>query len=530
VGYATLREVEFRRSGESCIRSTLRNDGGRGPARRADSASIRRTVKNRQLRPISFLAVEHAATAVKPKAGYVRDWPSRVGRHLLQSLELGAWLRRLVFWGGAVATGAVAVAFARGSDLALRFCHAATRQDAFWPWLAPPFGLALVAWLTRRVFPGAQGSGIPQTIAALSLSTVAARDRLLSMRIAVGKFVLTIIGLASGASVGREGPTVQIGASIMHSLGRLARFPAADLDRGLILAGGAAGVAAAFNTPLAGIVFAIEELSRSFEERNSGTIFTAVILAGVASVALVGNYTYFGSTQAALTEPRMWLVVPICGVLGGLAGGTFARCMLRLRRGLPGWLGAMSARSPVRFAFLCGLIVAIIGWASSGATFGTGYGEARALVQNEVAPNTWFALAKALATLASYASGIPAGIFAPSLAVGAGLGGTLSMYVDFAPGGAVVVLTMAAYFAGVVQAPLTALVIVSEMTGNRSLTLPLMAVALIGRGASALICRESLYRALAQTFLNPPLAKPPPATAQPGAGSSPAAIKSPDGD
>ncbi len=438
---------------------------------------------------------------------------SRLGRLVRHWLRPGPWLRRLVFWGGAVATGAVAVAFAKGSDLALALFHWAAHRSTAWSWFAPPMGLALAAYLTRRVFPGAQGSGIPQTIAALSLPTTEARDRLLSIRIAVGKFLLTLTALTSGASVGREGPTVQIGASIMHSLGRLARFPAADMDRGLILAGGAAGIAAAFNTPLAGVVFAIEELSRSFEERNSGTIFTAVILAGVTSVALVGNYTYFGSTQAALPEPRMWLVVPICGVLGGISGGIFARCMLRLRRGLPGRLGELQKQTPVRFAFVCGVVVAVLGWASHGATFGTGYAEARALVQQDVAPSDSFALVKALATLASYVAGIPAGIFAPSLAVGAGLGGTLSAYSDLAPGGAVVVLTMAAYFAGVVQAPLTALVIVSEMTGNRSLTLPLMAVAFIGRGASAVVCRESLYRALAVAFLNPPV---PQLTGRPG--------------
>jgi H+/Cl- antiporter ClcA len=133
---------------------------------------------------------------------------------------------------------------------------------------------------------------------------------------------------------------------------------------------------------------------------------------------------------------------------------------------------------------------------------GTGYGEARAVVQQEGIPTNLFALMKALATLVSYVTGIPGGIFAPSLAVGAGLGGTLSLYLPYAPGGAIVLLTMAAYFAGVVQAPLTALVIVSEMTGNRDLTLPLMAVTLLGRGASALICRESLYRALAAAFID----------------------------
>ncbi len=400
-----------------------------------------------------------------------------------------------------MATGATAVAFARLSDMALGLFHSAAEATFLWAWLAPPLGLALVAWLTRSAFTGSQGSGIPQTIAALSLPTTAARDKLLSMRIAIGKLILTLAALLSGASIGREGPTVQIGASIMHSLRRFTRFSATDVDRGLILAGGAAGIAAAFNTPLAGIVFAIEELSRSFEERTSGRIYTAVIVAGITSVALVGNYTYFGSTHAALTEPRMWLVVPVCGLVGGLAGGFFSRCMLALRRPLPGALGRFKNCAPVRFALLCGVVVALIGWVSSGATFGTGYGEARAIVQQEITPTNSFALLKALATLVSYVTGIPGGIFAPSLAVGAGIGGTLSLYLPYAPGGAIVLLTMAAYFAGVVQAPLTALVIVSEMTGNRDLTLPLMAATLLGRGASALVCRESLYRALAAQFL-----------------------------
>jgi len=434
------------------------------------------------------------------------------GRRLARWLAPERWGRHAAFFGGAVLTGIIAVAFARGSDLALRLFRGAAAAELWWPWIAPPLGIALLAWLSRRFFPGAQGSGIPQTIAALSLPSAEARNSLLSMRIALGKFFLTLGAIACGASVGREGPTVQIGASVMHSIGRLARFPAVDLDRGLILAGGAAGIAAAFNTPLAGVVFVIEELSRSFEERTSGTILTAVIVAGVTSVAFLGNYTYFGSTQASLSDARMWLAVPLCGVVGGLAGGVFARLMLRLRRGLPGRLGRLQASRPVYFALACGVVIAVLGWACGGTTLGTGYGEARALVQQEAAPTLWFPAAKAGATLASYATGIPAGIFAPSLAVGAGLGGALSLAVHVAPAGALVVLCMAAYFSGVVQAPLTALVIVGEMTDNRALTLPLMAVAFLGRGASALVCRESLYRALAAGFI---------ASARPAAGPSP---------
>src|SRR5262249_25093755 len=153
-------------------------------------------------------------------------------------------------------------------------------------------GFVVSAFLAQQVFPGSGGSGIPQAIAARHLRNPDGRARLLSLRLAAGKILLTLLGLASGASIGREGPTVQVGAAIMLAAGRIGRMPA---ERGLILAGAAAGVAAAFNTPLAGIVFAIEEMGRAFEQRNAGLVLIAVILAGIASLGLVGNYSYFGS-------------------------------------------------------------------------------------------------------------------------------------------------------------------------------------------------------------------------------------------
>ncbi len=161
-------------------------------------------------------------------------------------------------------------------------------------------------------------------------------DRVLSLRIAAGKVALTLLGLASGASIGREGPTVQVGASIMHALGKLLRLPRLELRRALVLAGGAAGIAAAFNTPLAGIVFAIEELSHSFEARTSGTVFTAVVVAGATTLGLVGNYTYFGQTSAVLANNVAWLAVIVCSVAGGLAGGLFSQALIVVARGLPG--------------------------------------------------------------------------------------------------------------------------------------------------------------------------------------------------
>lgn len=138
--------------------------------------------------------------------------------------------------------------------------------------------------------------------------------------------LLACIGLAGGASVGREGPTVQVGAALLYNLRWLIRFPRHLMERGLIIAGGGAGVAAAFNTPLAGIVFAIEEMARSFEERSSGTLLTAVIIAGLTAVYVQGNYTYFGSSHAAVSGASGWLGVLFCGLAGGVLGEDSAAC------------------------------------------------------------------------------------------------------------------------------------------------------------------------------------------------------------
>ncbi|PPQ29131.1 chloride channel protein [Rhodopila globiformis] len=423
----------------------------------------------------------------------------RMGRMPLVSPRL--WWRRLVFWVGAILVSCIAVTFAQAANWATEvFLHAIAGR-AWLAFIIAPAGLAISFLLTQYVFPGAQGSGIPQTIAALHMHDQAMVGRVLSLRIAVGKILLTLLGLASGASIGREGPTVQVGASIMHALGNLLRLPRPELQRALVLAGGAAGIAGAFNTPLAGIVFAIEELSHSFEARTSGTVFTAVIIAGATTLGLVGNYTYFGQTSAEISNGPATLAVILCSVVGGLAGGIFSQSLLIAAKGLPGVAGRLIMRYPVVFAALCGLSLAVIGWLSGGQTYGTGYDQARAMVEeHSVLPPVYAAL-KLAATVVSYVSGIPGGIFAPSLSIGAAMGSVLAPLVPNAPVGAMILLGMTAYFSGVVQAPITATVIVMEMTANQSLTIPLMATAFLSFAMSRLICRRPLYGALARRFL-----------------------------
>ncbi len=406
----------------------------------------------------------------------------------------------MVFLAGGVLVGLVAIGFAsladRASDLFMRATGA-------YPWAAlvvVPAGLALCVFLTRTAFPGAQGSGVPQVIASIHLTDPARVGSVLSFRVGVGKILVTLLGLASGASIGREGPTAQVGATIMHQLGRAVGISRVEVRRALILAGGAAGVSAAFNTPLAGVVFAIEELSHAFEARTSGLVVTAVILAGITTLSLVGDYTYFGISTARLTLGPGWLAVMLCAVAGGGAGGAFSRILLAGLAVLPGRIGVWLASHPVPTAALCGLVVACLGLASNGATYGTGYAQARDLLAGEAVLPTYYFVMKFAATAASYLSGIPGGIFAPSLAVGASLGHFISPLIPGAPVGAVVLLGMVAYFAGVVQAPITAFVIVLEMTGDHAMLIPLMATSLLAYSVSRLICPRALYGVLAERF------------------------------
>ncbi len=432
----------------------------------------------------------------RPVAGLTEVSPSgRVKRRTWLSRQV--WQRRLVFFIGAILVGCISVLFTYTANWAQRSFAASVHRFWLLPLLVTPLGFVLCAWIGRQYFPGAQGSGIPQAIAARHLQAGENRRKLLAPKLIIGKIGLTVLGLLSGASVGREGPTVQVGATIMLQVARLGGL---RNERGLILAGSAAGIAAAFNAPLAGIVFAIEEMSRSFEQRTNGLVLYAVIFAGLTSLGLVGNYTYFGTTSAAVTTPRDWALVVVCGVVGGLAGGLFARLLLEgtllARRALAG----VSPRRALLLPLACGVVAALAGAATHGATFGTGYTQARAAVEGH-ALSAFFWPAKFLATLATALSGIPGGIFAPSLAVGAGLGS----WIAVAAGGGVslgVVLGMAGYFAGVVQAPMTAFVIILEMTGNNENVIPLMLASVIGFAVSRVIAPEPLYHGLAKGFLD----------------------------
>jgi H+/Cl- antiporter ClcA len=425
---------------------------------------------------------------------------------------MAALKRNLIFVLAAIITGLVSIAFGIGVVRATALFQHVTVHHGWIVFLLCPAGLALIVYLTRQVFPGAQGSGIPQAMAGLQMQDSADVDSVLSLRIAVGKFLLTLVGFATGASIGKEGPTVQIGCAAMNICGRMGLERTHALQRLLILAGGAAGITCAFNAPLAGIVFAIEEMARSFDDRQVRSIILAGFASGITLLFILGYQPYFGFSHAVLKLDWVWLLIPVCAVIGGLAGGLFAQILVTPWKFLPGPVNRLAQKRPVAFAAGCGLLLAVIGFASHGLVFDASYADARdALISGRLPPLDFGPL-KFLATLVSYLSGIPGGIFAPSLAVGVGVG---TAFVHLLPGLSVTgfaMVGMAGYFSGVVQSPLTAAVIVIEMTSDPSMTVPVGIAAILGTMASRLVCKEPVYHAMSHQFLriveNRPIPKP----------------------
>lgn len=402
--------------------------------------------------------------------------------------------RRVATGIGAVALAVVALAFAKLADFArIAFEHVIAAMPML-PLVLTPVIFGGVAYATRRWFPDARGSGIPQVMAAARLPASKAARVLVSLPVAVFKMLLTVAMLFAGGSVGREGPTVQVSAGLMVMVHRAMRVP---ITAGVLIAGGAAGVSAAFNTPLAGVAFAIEELAAAYEQRVALLVMGAVMISGLVVIGIAGDYVYFGVLKNTLTISSTLLIAPSVGVAGGVLGGLFSRAVLAFGRTSSGWIGQVRSH-PVLFAAACGLTVAVVGIGSGGTTWGTGYTTSRLLVEGGSVTG-WFGPAKFIASLATTLSGAPGGIFAPSLAVGAGIGNAMAPLFD-APASAIVLLGMAAYFVGVVRAPLTAVIILMEATASRSIILPLFATALIADGVSALVCPERLYLGLSKTF------------------------------
>jgi len=423
-----------------------------------------------------------------------------------------SWVTRGLVLSFAVLAGLTVVFFTWLSERALETFHGLSRLHWWLPLIWTPACTAAIVWLTRRYAPGAAGSGIPQVMAALTPGLAGRFSSLyVSIRLTIAKIFLTAWDLLAGLSLGREGPSVQIAAGIMHNVRRWLPERSGISNHGLLVAGGAAGIAAAFNTPLGGIMFAIEELSRRPEQRNNGLLMAAIIMAGLIAVSIYGNSSYFGIIHVSQVNWSLLLPGLLVATCSGLAGGLFARLLLVSLSGTSkDRFSRYRRQHPVAFAAVCGLVVAVMGLVTMGMTFGSGYMHTREILEGARESSPFFVLLKFLATWITTWSGVPAGIFAPSLAIGAALGHDLAAWTAFADSATLIALGMVGFLSAVTQAPMTSFIIVMEMVDGHGLVLSLMACALIASALSRLISAP-LYPSLADLqLLRLPLEDRPP--------------------
>ncbi len=432
-----------------------------------------------------------SSTAVAPPSG---SWRNRLGHWtdgeaLLQYEDKILLLLTLII--GAVVGLVVAAFIYVTENLGARMY-----PDGSAAWrrvLIPVAGALVTGYLLSRFFANARGSGIPQTKAALFL-----RDGFITMRTVFGKFSCCSASLASGIALGREGPSVQVGAGIASVLGRrLGLGP--NRIRELIPVGAAAALAAAFNTPVAAVLFTLEEVMGDLHAPVLGSIVLGSATSWVTLHLLLGDEPLFHVPSYQLVSPIEFITYALLGIAGGLVSVAFVKLLLAIRKyflALPKWSEWMQPAAG-------GLAVGLMGWFVPDV-LGVGYSHVSEALNGQMTLELMalLVLLKVLATTSCYGTGNAGGIFGPALFIGAMLGGTVGTVAhqilpDFTGGvGAYALVGMGALFAGIVRVPLTSVIMIFEMTRDYSIIVPLMIANLISFYISYRLQEEPIYEAL----------------------------------
>jgi chloride channel protein, CIC family len=360
--------------------------------------------------------------------------------------------------------------------------------------LVPTLGSLLTGYLLYRYFPLARGSGIPQTRAAVFIN-----DGRISLRSVIGKFVCCSTSLASGIALGREGPSVYIGSGLASVIARRLGLSKAQ-TKWIVPVGGAAALSAAFNTPIAAVLFTLEEIMGDLHAPVLGSVVLASATAWMVLHLVLGDNPLFHVAGYRLVSPGELGIYVVLGVIGGLASVAFVKLLL--------WLRASFARLPASSLWIQpvagGLTVGIFGFFMP-QVLGVGYDQVERVLNGDVLLKVVFLLAvlKIIATSVAYASGNAGGIFGPSLFIGAMVGASVGSIAHMvfpastAGPGAYALVGMGAAFAGIVRTPLTSVIMIFEVTRDYSIIVPLMISNLIAFFISQKLQHEPIYAALA---------------------------------
>ncbi|MBR7208485.1 chloride channel protein [Microvirga sp. STS02] len=425
-----------------------------------------------------------------------RLYTERVRKLILQSLP---------FWLASFLVGLMAVGYEKLFVWAEQLSFSWLRQQPLLAFGLTPLAFLLAWWVVQRWAPAARGSGIPQVMAGIELSNPIHHTRtvhLLGLRVAIVKVLSSVVLLLGGGVIGREGPTIQISAAIFRAINRLQPASWPQLSRQIALVtGGAAGLAAAFNTPLGGIVFVVEELTQIHLSRFRMAVFTAVIIAGLTAQQFLGPYLYLGYPK--ITSPGGWFTATIMlvAVLCGLAGAVFAKTLL--------WLGNFRKRFvslPAQAGWVlgCGLLLAALAYAVGADGVGTGKPIINRLLFQNDGLTAWYLFpARFVGMALSYSSGGAGGVFATSLSAGALLGDGIGRVLGVAvpDRNLLILVSMVGFLTGVVRSPFTAAILVLEMTDRHGAIFQLLLGGLLAQGIAAVVDRHSLYEHLKTGFI-----------------------------
>jgi CIC family chloride channel protein len=362
-------------------------------------------------------------------------------------------------------------------------------------WLSPLLGSLVGGWLLYRFFPEARGSGIPQTRVALVL-----QKGVIGVRTVIGKFLCSSLSLGSGVALGREGPSVHIGAGIASVAGRGLGL-SEDQVKSLLPVGAAAAVAAAFNTPLAAVLFTLEEILADLHARVVGSVVIGAATSWIVLRLILGDEPLFHVPAYQLVHPVEFIIYALLGLCGGLVSTVFVRLLL--------WQRALFARTPERWQpytpAVGGLAVGLLALAAPGV-LGVGYNLVGDALNGHLAIQMMLLLLalKVVATATCYSSGNAGGIFGPSLFIGAMLGGAIGQVAHTllpdhtGNAGAYALVGMGAAFAGIVRTPMTSVIMIFEVTRDYTIIVPLMIANLCSYFLSTRLQKLPIYEALSR--------------------------------
>lgn len=437
------------------------------------------------------------ASSLPQKIGEIWDawFPRVLSRLRLKEHQIFLALTLIV---GLVA-GLAAVLFHLAIDEVRRLFFGGLEDPSLLRLILVPTLVSLVTgFLLHRYFRDSRGSGVPQTTTAYLL-----HEGVIPMRVPIGKFLTGVLTIGAGHSMGREGPSLQIGAGLASLLGRWFKLSAANV-KNLVPVGGAAAIGAAFNTPIAAVLFALEEIVGDLNAAMLGSTVLASVAATVLARSILGNEPLFSVPGYELGHPLELVAYAALGVVGGAVSVLFSRWLLRARaqfRSLPEWTIPWQ---PAMGGLAIGLIAATMAWQEWPTVMGVGYESVDVALNGNMILTTLLLLgaAKVVATIISYASGNAGGIFAPSLFIGAMLGGAMGTLIQnvapFPTGdpGAYALVGMGALFAGIIRAPMTSVFMIFELTQDYEIVLPLMIANMISYAISRHYQSTPVYHAL----------------------------------